>query len=257
MPLFHLHRTADFERSPQVFHAFAPVETSLRRGVSNPLERIPHRFSGHRRDQFCKHFGLIKFPLPPADVVERHGHQSIERLHNHALILQRLRQPACECVTKERAPQIFEAVNKLPDRSGAEVARNRAVEVEFALLAIRTDKYLRDRAVERRRTFCAPRFPDALHLFRACLTEMASGRGGQPANCAMRWKAERQQTAAEPSSETPCRTHRFNGRVRRATHGSGGCLRRNFRSGSFRPAHARDSLEAQGRATESPHQERA
>ena len=86
--------------------------------------------------------------------------------------LDRVAEPAGEGVTQVTLTPVFELVHEFANQSAAAVGRDRAIEMQDAMLAIRATERLRDRPGKRLGTFRAKRRDDSRRSAAATLAEV-------------------------------------------------------------------------------------
>ena len=213
---FHARSVAHAEGAAQVFHSLGAIEFCLRGGVARALEGVQNWDAAALRDERGDFGGLIKFALAKSDMMQRDGHECIERARGDTRVAEGLREPV-----RDRAPEmeltvVFEGMDEIADDSAAEMRGDGAFKMHFASGAIRAGELLRDGSLEWLRAAVAEWRLDALRTFRTGRAKVDARLGRDAARGAVRWEAERAERA-EKSTCGRCDAHvqAMRGRARR------------------------------------------
>jgi hypothetical protein len=105
--------SADPKSVAQVSHATATIEVRLSDRVASSLEGVTKLPPLISRQIARKNFGLIKFPLPSSQRMERHWHHRVKRFSNQAGIAQPLPKHLPKQSGEPCLAAILEAMNQL------------------------------------------------------------------------------------------------------------------------------------------------
>jgi hypothetical protein len=211
---FHARNVAHEEGPAQVFHSLGAIEFCLRGGVAGALQRVQDGDAAALRDERGKLGGLVEFAFAKTDVVQRHGHECVERARGDARIVERVREPVGKRTEEVALAVVFEVVDEIADDPMAAECGDGALEMHVAIRAVRAGERLRDRAIKRLRAAFAKRRHDVPHSFRATGAEVDAGPGRRLARRAVRRKAKRAERTE--NSTRGCRDAHGRGRRGRA-----------------------------------------
>src|SRR5947207_3392803 len=133
----------------QIFDAFGAIVSRLGRGVTCPLQNRAHRRSGGGLEQVSQKRGLVESPFPFAGRVERNGDDHVELAAAKARVVQGFAKPTSDGIPKVALFCVLELVHKPANEAAATVGRDRAIEMQNAMLAVRATEGLGDGAGKR------------------------------------------------------------------------------------------------------------
>jgi len=114
----------------------------------------------------AEQFGLVETPLSFSRRMQRNRHDEIESAARQPWIIHRLGEPATEQMTEMNLPAVFEIMHDFSNDAATAISRNRRVEMQDAILAVRTSERLSDGTGERLGTFRAERRQNPSRRFR-------------------------------------------------------------------------------------------
>jgi hypothetical protein len=177
----------------QIFHAFGAIVSGLGGGRTRSLQNQAHRHCGGRGQQISQKRGLVKSTVALAGWVEWHGDDGIELAATQARILQRFAKPASYRIPKVALLCVLELVDEPANHASTAVSRDRAIEMQNAMLAIRATKSLRDSARKRFGAFRTERRNDPGRATLAILAQIFRALDICGTDDTRRWIEKRRQ----------------------------------------------------------------
>ena len=92
----------------------------------------------------AEQFGLVEPALPFSRRMQRNRHDEIESAARQPWIIHRLGEPATEKMAEMNLPAVFEIMHDFSNDAATALSRNRRVEMQDAILAVRTSERLSD-----------------------------------------------------------------------------------------------------------------
>lgn len=131
---------AKLEGIPQVMHATAPVEVSLRHRVANALESLAKCKLTLSCQRTTEHFCLVELTLASAQRVQGHGHDRIKRAALQSRVAETLLEKIAQKVADPKLTIIFELMDEVAQNSARLHDGHGAHEVEGSSPAVRTNE---------------------------------------------------------------------------------------------------------------------